>query len=320
MQAIQVEKSIIKPSVRGSMVGCVAATQVLTGYRTAGIQTFQQLVAEASALPAREQAEVLWKIREWQIKAGERQAVVEAVRQELPSTKAIVDESARAEKLEQLASLAVKAGDLEMALGITEGINSDTRKIGVMQYITRIALETKERPERAQLIQRLSQTATAMAQKGISKKHPDMKDVKMAMRNALERIAFIQAAAGNAQAAIATLNNANSTNTYAYKPIVGTLIEIGDLAGAEVALAEMKNELKSTLGPWPLSLLDERQALATAYAKAGDLERALAWAKKQTGPYAKASALLGAGEGVLDRKGIEDLNELFAENRMREVC
>jgi hypothetical protein len=302
----------LDPKQRASALAWTACQQMANGSHAAGVQTFQQALETAESLAARDRDQALAKIRELQIKAGENQSVADAVRQGLPNTIAIADERSRAEKLQDLARLAAEAGDFELATKTADAIESDTWKVSAMQHITRLSLEAKSRPDGTQVIQRLSQTATAMAQKGISKTNPDMKNVEWAIRHALENIAYIQAAAGNARAAIQTLNNANSTNTYAYKRIVGTLIKIGDLAGAELAVAEMKNASET-----PLSLLEERRAIARAYAQVGNVKSALAWVQKQREPYAKASALIGVATGILDGKGIENLSK---SSTRQELC
>jgi hypothetical protein len=154
-----------------------------------------------------------------------------------------------------------------------------------------------------EILQRLSQTAAALLAK------PLPTDEKKA-KNYLSSLAAVQAVTDGAAQALQTLNRVidSKGQREIRAGIVTLLIQKKDVTGAKLLLGfpdsgdegVMFGSVGDTLG-------DKIQKVAKIQAGMGELAGALQWARQQQNPYAKAMALLGAGLGLMEHEGIENI-------------
>lgn len=115
-----------------------------------------------------------------------------------------------------------------------------------------------------------------------------------------KNIAVVQAAAGDLAAAQRTVTRISPVlQNGAYAEVVTVLLEKGDLVAATQITADFKDEWRA--------FTDVFRNEGAAYGKSDDIGRGLAWARQQQNDYAKADALLGVAQGMLEQNGIENM-------------
>lgn len=308
-QVIRLSEPLV-PLFRANVLGCLAWTQAVSGDRAAAAQTFQQALRFAESLPVSEKGRVLRAIGDWQVKAGERDAVAETLRRMLRSAESNVSRNEKLVALESVAQLAIAAGDFKVAIDITPAIADKGAQARVLAMLANQLVVTKDPFGTPEIMQQLSQIGMALMSE------PFLKE-QSAADSMLSNIAIVQTAANDIRTAqrLSDQISFQDAQISSYGRIVSFLIKKGDLAGAKHVAAMMKEERF----PWNGSV-EAIQAIARAYTKNGESKDALAWARQQENAYARARALLGVAEGIMEQKGIENIQRKVRDMPMQDNC
>jgi tetratricopeptide (TPR) repeat protein len=297
-QILEDEKNL-KPIERAKRLGFRACARMLRGHRASGTEIFQTALRAADGLSANEQIMAWHETGRWLLKAGEHKAVRELVQRLVDAAKATPDEQIRAVALSAASGLATQVGDLTLALDIASTMKEGWRKADALRFIAEQLVETKGAPKAASTIQKLSDAAKDLSQTQLPKDESRADGM-------LANIAKIQAVTGDIQVALRILKRISNQDAHqsahAYPQIVTLLAKQGNLAGARQVIGSVESKWVQEI-PMASAL----QSLGRAYAEAGASQDGLQWAQQMRVDYAKASILLGVGEGIMNRNGIENI-------------
>jgi tetratricopeptide (TPR) repeat protein len=295
-QAIKTAKALA-PNQQLSGLKRIAETQLEIGNRTAATETVRHLLQVPSGSSSYDQADGLMRQARWHLTLGDRAAAKTALQMVVPRVRAIADapttpELEKSNIYYDLARLAADSGSFDLALEAVQAIENDQTKAGVMKTIVIQLVSMSERSEVQQFIQTLAKDTTTFT--GILSFPRDL---------TLSDVAVIQAAAGDAPAAVRTADRVvDALRAHCYGQMVGIFHKKGEWIWAHEVMSKMKRD-------WVVDESSHQrfQALTRAEARAGFIKQAREWASMQQIGFARAYALLGVAEGLMDRAGIEQL-------------
>jgi tetratricopeptide (TPR) repeat protein len=306
-QAIQVFDDASPPRIFN--LACIGWSQATSGKPMEGTETFREAIRRSEAASTTDKGSVLLEIGKWQLQAGDRQGAADTLQHMLQRAEGLPEGPQKTAAFGTVRALAVRAGNWKMATGLLETISDDWEMSAALRAITETLIRTKDPYGTQDVFKQLSESASM-----ILKNPPPKEQSKVVtMRSS---IAIVQTAGGNLSDALKTADTAGgSERIRAYGRIANLLTAKGDLSGAQQTISAMEKE-------W-LSFLETEgvvRKLAKAKAKVGDETGALSWGRKQDSDYAKAHALLGVADGLLDRYGIEDIERIAPATPVRDVC
>lgn len=278
-------------------LGEIVRKQLAVGNRTAASETVRLILQLPGGSSPYDQADGLMRQARWHLTLGDRETAKTALQTVLPQVRAIANEPATPE-LEKnyihygLARLAADIGLYNLAQEAVRAITNDQSKSQLIRAIVTGVITAPESPEVQQVIQTLVEDATSLT--GILSFPRDI---------TLLDVAVIQAEAGEVKAAVRTADRvAEVLRDNTYREMVEILIEKKNWVGAEEVLSRMKAE-------WMRNESSQHvfRALTKAEVQAGVGQRAREWARKQLDSIARANALLGVAEGLMESVGIEPL-------------
>ena len=278
-------------------LGEIVRKQLAVGNRTAASETVRLILQLPGGSSPYDQADGLMRQARWHLTLGDREAAKTALQTVLPRVRAIANESATPE-LERnyihygLARLAADIGLYNLAQEAVRAITNDQSKAQLIRAIVTGIITAPESPEVQQVMQTLAEDATSLT--GILSFPRDL---------TLLDVAVIQAAVGDVKTAVRTADRVvEALRDNTYREMVHVLIVNKDWNAAQQVLSRIKAE-------WMLDQSSQHmfRALTRAEVQAGVGQRALEWAHKQPGSIARANALLGVVEGLMESVGIEQL-------------
>jgi len=307
-QAVKAAKTLA-PNQQLSGLKRIAETQLEVGNRTAATETVRLILQVPSGPSLGEQAEGLMRQARWHLTLGDQEAAEAALQAVAPKVRAFADGylTAKLEKgdsyygspelgksliYSSLAQLAADCGLYEMAREAVRAITSDQTKVNAIRHIVTGAISQPDHPEVRQVIQELVKDANNL-----------IGPLSFPRDITLREVAVIQTIAGDVPAAVHTADRVvEASRVYGYREMVGILIRRKDWNGAQEILSRMK-------AGW---MLDESshhtfRALGQAQAKADMGKQVIEWSQTQPNSVARANALLGVAEGLMERMGIEQL-------------
>lgn len=312
LQQILDDEKDLKPMDKARQLAYRACARILRGHRESGTEIFQTALKVVDGLPANEQIRAWYATGKWLIKAGEHKAVKELVQRLVDAAKTSSDEQVRAEALSFASVFAAQVGDLTLALDIASAMKDGWEKAGAMRFIAEQLAKTKNAPNAASLIRRLSDAARSLSQSQL----PEDKSQADGM---LANIGKIQAVTGDVLLAVQTLKRISGQDYHqgsvAYPQIVKLLVQQGNRPGAREIIDNVERKsLKEVL------MAEALQSLGSAYAEAGKIQAGLVWARQVAVEYAKASILLGVAEGIMNRHGLERIEVERPEVMLQRWC
>ncbi len=277
-EAVQLVGAVKAPEVRARMEGCLALAQALSGNRPAAVDTLQHALEFAENLSGTEKGLVLKEIALWQLGIGDKESALKTI-----------EEAGNAGQ--NITSLLVKAGYTRKAIDDAATTSDDWERAGALSFIVKTLVKSKDSFGTPEVFQELSRRASAILDRPL----PNDRSKADSMHS---NIALVQAAVELA-AATRTIKGitSESSQNFAYGNIINLLIAKGDLAIAQQVALSLRKEWVPFTGAF--------KSLGKAHAKSGQNAQGLAWATSQPNAFARANALLGFAEGIIDRQGIE---------------
>jgi hypothetical protein len=300
-EAIRAANRLTDPQIRASVVGMVAETQILSGDRTGGMQTFQSILDFTEELPSGlERQRALAKILERQLAAGERELAAATLERMRQQAETITDPKQRASNLSGVKWWESQFVTPQMALEHAYALQGDDEKQAeALAFAVYRLVHGKESVLTPDVLHRISQTALAL----LAKPLPD--DRKRADQY-LFALARVQAVATGASSALQVANRMtdHKNQKEMYLGLVFLLTDKKDFDGAKQMLAMLN--VKDEEMPWGSSGMTRGDAFReSAKAQAAtDSSGALAWAQQLKSLYAQVETLLGTAHGIMDRERI----------------
>lgn len=306
-QAIQVFDDVPPPRIFN--LACIAWSQATSGKPMEGTESFREAIRRSEAASITDKGSVLLEIGKWQLQAGYRQGAKDTLQRLRQRAEGLPDGLQKTAAFGATRSLAVLAGNWKLAMDLLGETSDDWEMSGALRAIAETLIRTKDPYGTQDVFTQLSESASMIL------KNPSPKE-RSKVVTMQSSIAIVQAAGGNLADALKTADAAGgSERIRAYGRIANLLTAKGDLSGAQQTINAMEEEWLSFHSSEGVV-----RKLAKAKAKAGDETGALAWGRKQDSDYARANALLGVADGLLDRYGIEDIERIVLVTPMRDVC
>lgn len=299
-QILEEEKSL-NLSERVQRLASQACELAVRGYPSSATEMFQDAMQIADGLPIGEQIRMWREIGQRLVKSGDQAAVWALVQRIVETAQSIEDERTRKDALAGASFLAAMMGDLERAIQLATMTNDEWRAVSLFRFIAEQAIETNHPADTDATLRQLSKAVEESPGSQLPKDR-SQSDGRLA------DIAKIQAAAGDVSLAVRTLKRISGQDWHqgsgAYPQIVTLLARQRNFAGArQIVDAIEKKSLKG------ISVAESLQRLGSAHAEAGDTQTALDWARHMKVGFAKASILLGVAEGLMNRQGIEKIED-----------
>lgn len=279
-------------------LGDIARTQLALGNRASAAETVRLILQVPSSSSPREQALRLTRQASWDLAFQEQEAARKALQAALPQVKVLAESPSTSESDRDyiywdIARLAAKAGALETVNQALALIKKDERKISAMREVVEVLVHALPSGEVTRTIRLLADTAKDIT----SRLFTSPNDLT------LKNVAIIQAAVGDLKSATRTANRIEDVNhgmrERAYMEMAEVLINEADWKSAQQVVAGIKQHWSATFETY--------RKLARAQVKAGDGKNAADWTRQQEVPLARAYALLGVAESLMDVLSIEPL-------------
>jgi hypothetical protein len=294
-EAIKIAKSL--PAKQQEIeLGEIARAQLRVGSQTTAEETVRLILQVPPGQSPREQALGLMRQANLYLILGNQEAASRALQAGFPNVKAIAESPTPSEFERKyiygdLARLAAKARTLEILKEALAAMKNDQGKVGTMLDVVRVLLQDSSKAETTQTIQQLAHDASRVT------------GTKSPNDPTLKAVAVIQAAAGDLKSGTRTADRIKDAkhgmSERAYMEMAEVLINKADWKSVQQVMTRIKQHWSATFETY--------REIARAQAKAGDGKNAADWAGNQDIPLAKAHALLGVAEGMMDYRGIEPL-------------